>query len=171
MTSSVSTSTTTSTTTSTSTGGTASNTSSVGVRVIVRVRPLLPHEIPSTEAAQQAANIVQIVPSENKDKPANTILLRDPLALERSVSNKENDHPSSSSSSAANNTATSFTYDAVYPSTATQSSFFSAEVAPTLPALFQGQNVSIFAFGMSGTGMCLDSMRQSTQISCVHFGC
>jgi kinesin family protein 22 len=56
---------------------------------------------------------------------------------------------------AGGNTATSetmFTFDGVYEPTSSNRALFDAEVGPHLGRLFTGSSVTLFAFGMTGTG-------------------
>ncbi|KAK0611371.1 kinesin motor domain-containing protein [Immersiella caudata] len=46
----------------------------------------------------------------------------------------------------------SFAFNGVYEQSTTQEELFTAEVAPHLKALFQGLDVTIFAYGVTGTG-------------------
>ncbi|KAK4141441.1 P-loop containing nucleoside triphosphate hydrolase protein [Dichotomopilus funicola] len=46
----------------------------------------------------------------------------------------------------------SFAFNSVYEQTTSQEELFTAEVAPHLKALFQGFDVTIFAYGVTGTG-------------------
>lgn len=46
----------------------------------------------------------------------------------------------------------SFTFNGVYEMKTTQEELFTAEVAPHLKSLFQGLDVTIFAYGVTGTG-------------------
>ncbi|KAL2261874.1 hypothetical protein VTK26DRAFT_3106 [Humicola hyalothermophila] len=46
----------------------------------------------------------------------------------------------------------SFAFNSVYDQTTTQEELFTSEVAPHMKALFQGLDVTIFAYGVTGTG-------------------
>ncbi|KAK0713627.1 P-loop containing nucleoside triphosphate hydrolase protein [Lasiosphaeria miniovina] len=46
----------------------------------------------------------------------------------------------------------SFAFNGVYDQSATQEQLFTAEVAPHIKALFQGLDVTLFAYGVTGTG-------------------
>ncbi|KAK4136009.1 kinesin-domain-containing protein [Trichocladium antarcticum] len=46
----------------------------------------------------------------------------------------------------------SFAFNSVYPQATPQEPLFTAEVAPHIKALFQGVDVTIFAYGVTGTG-------------------
>ncbi|AEO67467.1 uncharacterized protein THITE_2144820 [Thermothielavioides terrestris NRRL 8126] len=46
----------------------------------------------------------------------------------------------------------SFAFNSVYDQTTTQEELFTAEVAPHIKALFQGLDLTIFAYGVTGTG-------------------
>lgn len=123
----------------------SSSSSSSQVRVVVRVRPLLAHEASSaTQTAAAARRCVQVTQTPDG---APAVLLRDDVAESLSVREAGGASASSSSSS-----ETLFTFDGVYEPSATNSQLFDAEVGPHLGRLFAGSSVTLFAFGMTGTG-------------------
>jgi hypothetical protein len=102
--------------------------SSSQVRVIVRVRPLLPHEL----AANGGAAAKRAVQSTTTAEGAPAILVKEEGGAEGSE--------------------TQYAFDGVYEAGSTNSGLFDAEVGPHISRLFTGSSVTLFAFGMTGTG-------------------
>ncbi|CAK7205800.1 hypothetical protein SEUCBS139899_008579 [Sporothrix eucalyptigena] len=96
----------------------------MSVRVVARVRPLLPKEldkdvivrVDSTSDDGRAPNIVKIPSPKNEAEEF------------------------------------SFQFNGVYDQATTQEELFNAEVAPHIKALFQGLDITLFAYGVTGTG-------------------
>ncbi|PWY88427.1 kinesin-domain-containing protein [Aspergillus heteromorphus CBS 117.55] len=112
----------------------------MSVRVVGRVRPLLKSEreadvILRTDSSNQA------VPgkSDKKEKGA-LAALRDRDTVVR-IPNPKNESEEYS-----------FQFNAVYDAEASQQELFDAEVAPTVKHLFNGFDVTLFAYGVTGTG-------------------
>ena len=45
-----------------------------------------------------------------------------------------------------------FQFNSVYDSTATQQQIFDEEISPTIKSLFKGIDITVFAYGVTGTG-------------------
>ncbi|KAK5115514.1 hypothetical protein LTR62_001173 [Meristemomyces frigidus] len=95
----------------------------MSVRVIARIRPLLKAEI-------ERDVIVEAVEGEAKDKKS---LVRIPNPKKESE-------------------AFTFQFSGVYDQEATQAQVFDDEIAPTVKHLFKGYDVTLFAYGVTGTG-------------------
>ncbi|KAJ4420885.1 hypothetical protein N0V82_004064 [Gnomoniopsis sp. IMI 355080] len=95
----------------------------MSVRVVARIRPLLDDELERDV----------IVRADTKDgaKKANVVKIPNPKNESEEFS---------------------FTFNSVYDQQTTQEELFSAEVSPHIKALFQGLDVTIFAYGVTGTG-------------------
>ncbi|KAI1849682.1 hypothetical protein JX266_004631 [Neoarthrinium moseri] len=95
----------------------------MSVRVVARIRPLLPQELDK--------DIIVHAASTEDGKPDTLVRIPSPK-----------------------NEAEEFTFafNGVYDQPTTQEELFSAEVAPHLKSLFQGLDVTIFAYGVTGTG-------------------
>ncbi|KAI9822150.1 MAG: hypothetical protein M1832_003153 [Thelocarpon impressellum] len=97
----------------------------MSVRVVARIRPLLRAEIERDVIVQAA--------SSDEDASSSPDIIRIP-----NPKNQAEDF--------------SFHFNGVYDSKATQEDLFQREVAPTLKSLFQGLDVTLFAYGVTGTG-------------------
>ncbi|KAJ4387367.1 hypothetical protein N0V93_007958 [Gnomoniopsis smithogilvyi] len=95
----------------------------MSVRVVARIRPLLDNELERDV----------IVHADTKDgaKKANVVKIPNPKNESEEFS---------------------FTFNSVYDQQTTQEELFSAEVSPHIKSLFQGLDVTIFAYGVTGTG-------------------
>ncbi|KAL2853767.1 P-loop containing nucleoside triphosphate hydrolase protein [Aspergillus pseudoustus] len=107
----------------------------MSVRVVARVRPLLKTErdidvILHTGSKQGKAD----------RKTSKLAALRDRDTLVR-IPNPKNE-----------NEEYSFQFNAVYDAEASQQELFEAEVSPTIKHLFNGFDVTLFAYGVTGTG-------------------
>ncbi|KAF2722395.1 kinesin-domain-containing protein [Polychaeton citri CBS 116435] len=97
----------------------------MSVRVVARIRPLL-------KAETQADTIVTSASSPSDKKDSRTIVR---------IPNPKNEFE-----------AYSFQFNNVYGQEATQAQIFDDEVAPTVKHLFKGFDVTLFAYGVTGTG-------------------
>jgi DNA uptake protein ComE-like DNA-binding protein len=95
----------------------------MSVRVVARIRPLLGKELDKD-------TIVRAESSE-EGKPTNVVRIPNPKNEVEEFS---------------------FTFNGVYDKETSQEELFTAEVAPTLKSLFQGLDVTLFAYGVTGTG-------------------
>ncbi|TGJ84615.1 hypothetical protein E0Z10_g4149 [Xylaria hypoxylon] len=95
----------------------------MSVRVVARIRPLLEKEF-------DRDTIVR--PASNDDGRSSTVV---------KIPNPRNESEEFS-----------FTFNGVYDQPTTQEELFTAEVAPHLKSLFLGLDVTIFAYGVTGTG-------------------
>ncbi|KAF7536482.1 hypothetical protein G7054_g4497 [Neopestalotiopsis clavispora] len=95
----------------------------MSVRVVARIRPLLSQELDKD---------IIVTAASTEDGKSNT-LVRIP-----SPKNEAEEF--------------TFAFNSVYDQPTTQEELFTAEVAPHLKALFQGLDVTIFAYGVTGTG-------------------
>ncbi|OTA06041.1 kinesin-like protein [Trichoderma parareesei] len=95
----------------------------MSVRVVARLRPLLAQELEK--------DIIVRTDSVEPDKPPTIIKIPNPRNEAEEFS---------------------FTFNGVYGSETTQETLFTAEVAPHIKSLFQGLDVTIFAYGVTGTG-------------------
>ncbi|KAI0123751.1 kinesin-II 95 kDa subunit [Xylariales sp. AK1849] len=95
----------------------------MSVRVVARIRPLLAQELDK--------DVIVSAGSTDDGKPNTLVKIPSPK-----------------------NEAEEFTFafNSVYDQPTTQEELFSAEVAPHLKSLFQGLDVTIFAYGVTGTG-------------------
>ncbi|KAL1998135.1 hypothetical protein VTN02DRAFT_6795 [Thermoascus thermophilus] len=114
----------------------------MSVRVVARIRPLLKSEreldvIVRTGSANSGA-----VSQANKEKRSERekASLRDRENIVK-IPNPKNESEDFS-----------FQFNAVYDADVTQEELFDAEVAPTVKHLFNGFDVTIFAYGVTGTG-------------------
>ncbi|KAH7362475.1 kinesin-II 95 kDa subunit [Plectosphaerella cucumerina] len=95
----------------------------MSIRVVARIRPLLSKEL-------EKDTIVTAASTENGKAPT---LVKIP-----SPKNESEEF--------------SFAFNSVYDQSTTQEALFTSEVAPHIKALFQGVDVTIFAYGVTGTG-------------------
>ncbi|KAM0327076.1 hypothetical protein ACHAQA_006201 [Verticillium albo-atrum] len=95
----------------------------MSVRVVARIRPLLAKELDKDT----------IVSADCTEEGKHATLVKIP--------NPKNESEEFS-----------FAFNSVYDQAATQETLFSSEVSPHLKALFQGLDVTIFAYGVTGTG-------------------
>ncbi|CAK4002780.1 Kinesin KIF22 [Lecanosticta acicola] len=96
----------------------------MSVRVVARIRPLLKNEI-EKDAIVSAS-------SERANPNTKTLV---------SIPNPRNEAE-----------LYSFQFSSVYDQAATQSDIFDSEVAPTVKHLFKGYDITLFAYGVTGTG-------------------
>ncbi|CAK7241739.1 MAG: hypothetical protein STHCBS139747_003208 [Sporothrix thermara] len=96
----------------------------MSVRVVARVRPLLPKELDKDV-------IVRVDTSTADGRPPNVIKIPSPKNGAEEFS---------------------FTFNSVYDQDTTQEELFNAEVAPHIKSLFQGLDITLFAYGVTGTG-------------------
>ncbi len=122
------------------------------VRVVVRVRPLLPHEIAAAGGAAAVAASRKCVQTSTTADGVPAILLRD-----------ETPEAISSRDQAASN-ETLYSFDGVYEAGSTNASLFDAEVGPHVARLFTGSSVTLFAFGMTGT---VRMQAQAVSLCCI----
>ncbi|KAI8948712.1 P-loop containing nucleoside triphosphate hydrolase protein [Xylaria longipes] len=95
----------------------------MSVRVVARIRPLLEKEIDKD---------IIVRPVSNDDGRSSNVV---------KIPNPRNESEEFS-----------FTFNSVYDQSTTQEALFNAEVAPHLKSLFNGLDVTIFAYGVTGTG-------------------
>ncbi|KAI1634265.1 kinesin-II 95 kDa subunit [Biscogniauxia mediterranea] len=95
----------------------------MSVRVVARIRPLLEKELNKDIIVHAASN--------NDGKSSNVVKIPNPKNESEEFS---------------------FTFNGVYDQPTTQEQLFSAEVNPHLKSLFNGVDVTIFAYGVTGTG-------------------
>ncbi|KAK5625647.1 hypothetical protein RRF57_001363 [Xylaria bambusicola] len=95
----------------------------MSVRVVARIRPLLEKELDKD---------IIVRPASNDDGNTTTVV---------KIPNPRNESEEFS-----------FTFNSVYDQPTTQDELFTAEVAPHLKSLFLGLDVTIFAYGVTGTG-------------------
>ncbi|KAE8150438.1 P-loop containing nucleoside triphosphate hydrolase protein [Aspergillus avenaceus] len=114
----------------------------MSVRVVARVRPLLKSERELDVILRTGAS-TQAVPTKtekqtSQDKKLAALRDRDTLVRLPNPKNENEEY--------------SFQFNAVYDADATQQDLFDAEVAPTTKHLFNGFDVTLFAYGVTGTG-------------------
>ncbi|KAI0432461.1 kinesin-II 95 kDa subunit [Xylaria sp. FL1042] len=95
----------------------------MSVRVVARIRPLLEKELDKD---------IIVRPASHDDGRSSTVV---------KIPNPRNESEEFS-----------FTFNGVYDQSTTQEELFTAEVAPHLKSLFLGLDVTIFAYGVTGTG-------------------
>ncbi|UKZ76141.1 hypothetical protein TrVFT333_003837 [Trichoderma virens FT-333] len=95
----------------------------MSVRVVARLRPLLAQELEK--------DIIVHTDSVEPEKPPTIVKIPNPRNESEEFS---------------------FTFNGVYGSETTQETLFTSEVAPHIKSLFQGLDVTIFAYGVTGTG-------------------
>ncbi|KAL2135118.1 hypothetical protein VTI74DRAFT_9711 [Chaetomium olivicolor] len=95
----------------------------MSVRVVARIRPLLEKELDK--------DVIVRADRVDEGKPLNVVKIPNPKNETEEFS---------------------FAFNSVYDRTTTQEELFAAEVAPHMKALFQGLDVTIFAYGVTGTG-------------------
>ncbi|KAI1175251.1 P-loop containing nucleoside triphosphate hydrolase protein [Nemania sp. FL0916] len=95
----------------------------MSVRVVARIRPLLDKE---------GDKDIIVRPASNNDGESNNVV---------KIPNPRNEAEEFS-----------FTFNSVYSDSTTQEELFTSEVAPHLKSLFLGLDVTIFAYGVTGTG-------------------
>ncbi|KAI0517790.1 P-loop containing nucleoside triphosphate hydrolase protein [Xylaria bambusicola] len=95
----------------------------MSVRVVARIRPLLEKELDKD---------IIVRPASNDDGNTSTVV---------KIPNPRNESEEFS-----------FTFNSVYDQATTQEQLFTAEVAPHLKSLFLGLDVTMFAYGVTGTG-------------------
>ncbi|KAL4959455.1 kinesin family protein [Aspergillus stella-maris] len=113
----------------------------MSVRVVSRVRPLLKSER-DVDVILHTGSKNPVAKGDRKSSQDTSKLaaLRDRDTLVR-IPNPKNE-----------NEEYSFQFNAVYDAEASQQELFEAEVAPTTKHLFNGFDVTIFAYGVTGTG-------------------
>jgi hypothetical protein len=127
------------------------------VRVVVRIRPLLPHELsnPAIKRATAAAGGSLPVQATRTAEGAPAVLLREEPAESVSLRGAAGGN-TEGSSSGGGPVETLYAFDGVYEPEGPGSSnaaLFDAEVGPHLASrLFAGSSVTLFAYGMTGTG-------------------
>ncbi|RAL61975.1 hypothetical protein DID88_002464 [Monilinia fructigena] len=107
----------------------------MSVRVVARIRPLLPKELDKD-------TIVRAESSQDS-KTFNVVRIPNPKNESEEFS---------------------FTFNSVYDMGTSQEELFTNEVAPTLKSLFQGLDVTLFAYGVTGTGKT-HTMRGGTKLA------
>ncbi|KAK0649259.1 P-loop containing nucleoside triphosphate hydrolase protein [Cercophora newfieldiana] len=95
----------------------------MSVRVVARIRPLLEKE--------HGKDVIVRADSVEEGKPLTIVKIPSPKNESEEFS---------------------FAFNGVYEQSTTQEELFTAEVAPHIKALFQGLDVTIFAYGVTGTG-------------------
>ncbi|KAK7431547.1 hypothetical protein QQZ08_002038 [Neonectria magnoliae] len=95
----------------------------MSVRVVARIRPLLEKELDK--------DIIVRAESVDPSKPNTIVKIPNPKKEAEEFS---------------------FAFNGVYDQSTTQEALFSSEVAPYLKSLFQGIDVTLFAYGVTGTG-------------------
>ncbi|KAI1264639.1 kinesin-II 95 kDa subunit [Xylariaceae sp. FL1019] len=95
----------------------------MSVRVVARIRPLLEKELDKDTIVRAASN--------DDGRTSNVVKIPNPKNEAEEFS---------------------FAFNSVYDQAVTQEDLFTAEVAPHLKSLFQGLDVTIFAYGVTGTG-------------------
>ncbi|KAI1483651.1 kinesin heavy chain [Daldinia eschscholtzii] len=95
----------------------------MSVRVVARIRPLLEKELDKDVIVHAASN--------DDGKTSNVVKIPNPKNESEEFS---------------------FTFNGVYDQSTTQEQLFTAEVSPHLKSLFQGLDLTIFAYGVTGTG-------------------
>ncbi|KAI1097252.1 kinesin heavy chain [Jackrogersella minutella] len=95
----------------------------MSVRVIARIRPLLEKELDKDVIVHSASN--------DDGRTSNVVKIPNPKNESEEFS---------------------FTFNGVYDQLTTQEELFTTEVAPHLKSLFNGLDVTIFAYGVTGTG-------------------
>ena len=109
------------------------------VKVVVRLRPLLPRE--ECKNATLCLKMEDILDSNHSSVSSNVSSKR--LLLS---------HPRGDITSSLSETYR-YHFDHCYPSDVTQSQFFHSEIIQELGQLFHGIHTTIFAYGATGTGM------------------
>ncbi|KAK5795915.1 hypothetical protein VI817_005200 [Penicillium citrinum] len=114
----------------------------MSVRVIARVRPLLKSEreldvIVRTGTSSLSAD-AKLRETENGDQKLAALRDRDNVVRIPNPKNEAEEY--------------TFNFNAVYDSDVVQQELFDAEVAPTIKHLFNGFDVTLFAYGVTGTG-------------------
>ncbi|KAH1995235.1 hypothetical protein KXV33_002025 [Aspergillus fumigatus] len=115
----------------------------MSVRVVARVRPLLKAEREQDIILRTGPSSQTLPPKgDQKSTRGNSAVakLRDRNTIVR-IPNPKNE-----------NEEYSFQFNAVYDADASQQELYDAEVAPTVKHLFNGFDVTIFAYGVTGTG-------------------
>ncbi|CAD6443060.1 c782a392-ded3-4d2b-ab3f-90e1be1d06be [Sclerotinia trifoliorum] len=107
----------------------------MSVRVVARIRPLLPKELDK--------DIIVRAESSQDSKTFNVVRIPSPKNESEEFS---------------------FTFNGVYDMGTSQEELFTNEVAPTLKSLFQGLDVTLFAYGVTGTGKT-HTMRGGTKLA------
>ncbi|ERS94900.1 kinesin family member 22 [Sporothrix schenckii 1099-18] len=95
----------------------------MSVRVVARVRPLLPKELDK--------DVIVRVDSTEDGRPPNVVKIPSPKNEAEEFA---------------------FTFNGVYDQATTQEELFNEEVAPHIKSLFQGLDITLFAYGVTGTG-------------------
>ncbi|KAF7876621.1 hypothetical protein EAF04_001707 [Stromatinia cepivora] len=107
----------------------------MSVRVVARIRPLLPKELDKDTIVRAESN--------QDSKTFNVVRIPNPKNESEEFS---------------------FTFNGVYDMGTSQEELFTNEVAPTLKSLFQGLDVTLFAYGVTGTGKT-HTMRGGTKLA------
>ncbi|KAL2803042.1 P-loop containing nucleoside triphosphate hydrolase protein [Aspergillus granulosus] len=111
----------------------------MSVRVVARVRPLLKTER-DVDVILHTGSKQGKVDRKTSQETSKLAALRDRDTLVR-IPNPKNE-----------NEEYSFQFNAVYDAEASQQELFEAEVSPTIKHLFNGFDVTLFAYGVTGTG-------------------
>ncbi|PYH46867.1 kinesin family protein [Aspergillus saccharolyticus JOP 1030-1] len=112
----------------------------MNVRVVARIRPLLKSErdLDVILRTGPSANSVDRKATELEKGRLATLRDRDTVVRIPNPKNESEEY--------------SFQFNAVYEAEATQQELYEAEVAPTVKHLFNGFDVTLFAYGVTGTG-------------------
>ncbi|KAJ5949374.1 hypothetical protein N7454_000958 [Penicillium verhagenii] len=112
----------------------------MSVRVVARVRPLLKAERELDIILRTGASAAAPDPKQSANGDRKLAALRDRDNVVR-IPNPKNEGEEYT-----------FQFNAVYDSDVAQQELFDAEVAPTIKHLFNGFDVTLFAYGVTGTG-------------------
>ncbi|KAJ5637828.1 hypothetical protein N7490_007707 [Penicillium lividum] len=112
----------------------------MSVRVVARVRPLLKTERELDIILRTGASSVAADPKQSVNGDRKLAALRDRDNVVR-IPNPKNEGEEYT-----------FQFNAVYDADVAQQELFDAEVAPTIKHLFNGFDVTLFAYGVTGTG-------------------
>ncbi|RAL09659.1 kinesin family protein [Aspergillus homomorphus CBS 101889] len=112
----------------------------MSVRVVARVRPLLKSERDLDIILRTGPSAQSVDKKASAQEKGSLAALRDRDTVVR-IPNPKNESEEYS-----------FQFNAVYEAEATQQELYEAEVAPTVKHLFNGFDVTLFAYGVTGTG-------------------
>ncbi|KAJ5082919.1 hypothetical protein N7532_011962 [Penicillium argentinense] len=114
----------------------------MSVRVVARVRPLLKSERELDVIVRTGVSAItaeaKLRETENGDRKLAALRDRDNIVRIPNPKNEGEEY--------------TFQFNAVYDSDVAQQELFDAEVAPTIKHLFNGFDVTLFAYGVTGTG-------------------
>ena len=133
------------------------------IRVVARIRP--PNSTTTSTGKQNHGQ----PPNQQSNNNKEDIILTIPSLSTPNNSNSNSNNSNSNIVSIPNpknpQETYTFAFSSVYDSSATQQDIFDREVAPAIKPLFNGVDVTVFAYGVTGTGKTFTMVRTFSTLS------